>query len=216
MTEFGSSSVSMDQEGSSFPASPQVGDHDPIDQYLTELAQAVRDMRRDWLWTVTHVLLEAWRNENQIFIVGNGGSAATASHMANDLNKLTITPGQPRFKAIALTDNIPLMTAWGNDSAYEDIFSEQLINFIKPGDVVVAISASGNSPNVLKAVHTARVHGAVTVALTGDTGGKLKAMVDHYVLVPTGHICQQEDCHLILEHAIANTLRALLEREMSS
>ena len=94
--------------------------------------------------------------------------------MANDLNKLTITPGKPRFKAIALTDNIPLMTAWGNDTSYEEIFAEQLTNFIQAGDVVVAISASGNSPNVLRAVQVARQHGAITIALTGDTGGKLK------------------------------------------
>ncbi len=156
-------------------------------------------------------MFEAWRREAQIFILGNGGSAATASHMANDLNKLTITPGKPRFKAIALTDNIPLMTAWGNDNSYEDIFAEQLINFIRPDDVVVAISASGNSPNVLRAVQVARQHGALTIGLTGDTGGKLKGLVDYCVLTPTGHICQQEDCHLIVEHAIANTLKTLVE-----
>jgi D-sedoheptulose 7-phosphate isomerase len=185
--------------------------NDPLNQYLLELEEAVRLMKRDTLWQATQVLFDAWRREAQIFVLGNGGSAATASHMANDLNKLTITPGKPRFKVIALTDNVPLMTAWGNDSSYEDVFSEQLINFIRPGDVVVAISASGNSPNVLRAVQTARQHGAVTVGLTGDTGGKLKGLVDYCVLTPTGHICQQEDCHLIAEHAIANTLKKLVE-----
>ena len=185
--------------------------NDPLNQYLVELEEAVRLLKRDTLWQATQVLFEAWRREAQIFILGNGGSAATASHMANDLNKLTITPGKPRFKAIALTDNIPLMTAWGNDNSYEDIFAEQLINFIRPDDVVVAISASGNSPNVLRAVQVARQHGALTIGLTGDTGGKLKSLVDHCVLTPTGHICQQEDCHLIAEHAIANTLKALVE-----
>jgi D-sedoheptulose 7-phosphate isomerase len=186
---------------------------DPLNQYLVELEEAVRLLKRDTLWQATQALFEAWRREAQIFILGNGGSAATASHMANDLNKLTITPGKPRFKAIALTDNIPLMTAWGNDSSYEDIFAEQLINFIRPGDVVVAISASGNSPNVLRAVQLARLKDAVTIGLTGDTGGKLKGMVDYCVLTPTGHICQQEDCHLIAEHAIANTLKRLVESE---
>lgn len=185
--------------------------NDPLNQYLVELEEAVRLLKRDTLWQATQVLFEAWRREAQIFILGNGGSAATASHMANDLNKLTITPGKPRFKAIALTDNIPLMTAWGNDNSYEDIFAEQLINFIRPDDVVVAISASGNSPNVLRAVQVARQHGALTIGLTGDTGGKLKGLVDYCVLTPTGHICQQEDCHLIAEHAIANTLKALVE-----
>jgi D-sedoheptulose 7-phosphate isomerase len=184
---------------------------DPLNQYLVELEEAVRLLKRDSLWQATQVLFEAWRREAQIFILGNGGSAATASHMANDLNKLTITPGKPRFKGIALTDNIPLMTAWGNDNSYEDIFAEQLINFVRPGDVVVAISASGNSPNVLRAVQAARQHGALTIGLTGDSGGKLKGLVDTCVLTPTGHICQQEDCHLIAEHAIVNTLKTLVE-----
>jgi len=186
---------------------------DPLNQYLVELEEAVRLLKRDSLWQATQVLFQAWRRGAQIFILGNGGSAATASHMANDLNKLTISPGKPRFKAIALTDNVPLMTAWGNDSSYEDIFAEQLTNFIQAGDVVVAISASGNSPNVLRAVQVARQHGATTIALTGDTGGKLKSMVDYCVLTPTGHICQQEDCHLIAEHAIANALKKLIVLE---
>ena len=186
---------------------------DPLNQYLIELEEAVRLLRRDALWQATQTLFDAWRRGAQIFILGNGGSAATASHMANDLNKLTITPGKPRFKAIALTDNIPLMTAWGNDSSYEEIFAEQMTNFIQPGDVVVAISASGNSPNVLRAVQVARQHGAITIGMTGDTGGKLKGMVDYCVLTPTGHICQQEDCHLIAEHAIANALKKLVELE---
>ena len=184
---------------------------DPLNQYLVELEEAVRLLKRDTLWQATQVMFDAWRREAQIFILGNGGSAATASHMANDLNKLTITPGKPRFKAIALTDNIPLMTAWGNDSSYEEIFAEQLINFIRPGDLVIAISASGNSPNVLRAVQAARQRDAVTIGFTGDTGGKLKGMVDYCILTPTGHICQQEDCHLIAEHAIANTLKKLVE-----
>jgi D-sedoheptulose 7-phosphate isomerase len=186
---------------------------DPLNQYLVELEEAVRQLKRDTLWQATQTLFEAWRRGAQIFILGNGGSAATASHMANDLNKLTISPGKPRFKAIALTDNIPLMTAWGNDSSYEDIFAEQLTNFIQAGDVVVAISASGNSPNVLRAVQVARQHGAISIGLTGDTGGKLKSLVDYCVLTPTGHICQQEDCHLIAEHAIANALKRLVELE---
>jgi D-sedoheptulose 7-phosphate isomerase len=186
---------------------------DALNQYLVELEEAVRLLRRDSLWQATQALFDAWQRGAQIFILGNGGSAATASHMANDLNKLTITAGKPRFKAIALTDNIPLMTAWGNDTSYDEIFAEQLTNFIQAGDVVVAISASGNSPNVLRAAQVARHYGAVTIALTGDTGGKLKGLVDYCVLTPTGHICQQEDCHLIAEHAIANALKKLVELE---
>ena len=184
---------------------------DPIDSYLLELEQTVRNMDRAAIWEATMALFEAWKNGKQVFLVGNGGSAATASHMANDLNKLTITTGKARFKAIALTDSVPLMTAWGNDSAYEDIFSEQLVNFINPGDVIVAISASGNSPNVLKAVRIAKEYGATVIALTGDTGGRLKELSDYPVLIPSSHIGQQEDGHMILDHVMANTLKKWIE-----
>jgi D-sedoheptulose 7-phosphate isomerase len=188
-----------------------LGEEDFIDQYLSELINTLREIDREAIWEATNTLLNAWQRGNQVFIIGNGGSAATASHMANDLNKYTITPGKKRFKAISLTDNIPLMTAWGNDDSYESIFSEQLINFIEPGDVVFAISASGNSPNILKAVQVGRELGAVTIGLAGQTGGKLKSMVDYCVLVPSDQIGRQEDCHLIVNHVIANTLQKLIQ-----
>ena len=184
---------------------------DPIDQYLLELAQTINQLSRESIWAVTNVLLAAWQRGSQIFILGNGGSAATASHMANDLNKLTIVPGKQRFKTIALTDNVPLMTAWGNDSSYIDIFSEQMLNFLQPADVVISISASGNSPNVLKAVQVAHENGAITIGFTGHPGGKLREMVDYCVMIPSDHIGQQEDGHMILDHVIANTLRKLIE-----
>lgn len=187
--------------------------NDLLDRYISEVAQAVTALERDSIWQVTQALFDAWKRSSQVFILGNGGSSSTAAHMANDLNKLTITPGKRRFKAIALTINVPLMTAWSNDASYEDVFAEQLINFIQPQDVVVAISASGNSPNVLKAVRVARCHGATTIGLTGSNGGQLKDLVDLVVLTPTMHICQQEDCHLVIEHAISVTLRAMIEAE---
>jgi D-sedoheptulose 7-phosphate isomerase len=184
---------------------------DPVHLYLLDLERTVREMDREAIWAATVVLFEAWKNGKQVFLVGNGGSAATASHMANDLNKLTITAGKARFKASALTDNVPLMTAWGNDAAYEDIFAEQLVNFINPGDVIIAISASGNSPNILKAVRIAKEHGAVAIGLTGDTGGKLKELADYVVFIPSAHIGQQEDGHMILDHVMANTLKKWIE-----
>jgi D-sedoheptulose 7-phosphate isomerase len=188
-----------------------LGEEDLIDHYLSELIITLKEIDKEAIWEVTNILLNAWQRGSQVFIVGNGGSAATASHMANDLNKYTITPGKKRFKAIALTDNIPLMTAWGNDDSYESIFSEQLINFLNPGDVILAISASGNSPNILKAVQVGRELGAVTIGLTGQTGGKLMGLVDHCVLVPSPHIGRQEDCHVIVNHVIANTLQKLIQ-----
>ena len=186
---------------------------DPVDKYLKQLEQTVRDIPRDQIWAVIHILMEAWRERKQIFILGNGGSAATASHMVNDLNKLTIVDGKPRFKAIALTDNIPLMTAWGNDTSYENIFLEQMINFLGRGDVVIGISTSGNSANVVKAIQVASKYGAKTIAFTGDNGGQLKDLVDHCVFIPHGHIGIQEDGHMVLDHVIANTLKELIEAE---
>ena len=190
-------------------------DGDLVDAYLKELEQVVRDMPRDAIWEVIHVLMDAWRRGSQIFLLGNGGSAATASHMTNDLNKYTIVPGQARFKAMSLADNIPLMTAWGNDTAYENIFVEQMRNFLEPGDVAIGISASGNSPNVLKALQYARDQGAIAVGLTGRNGGALRHVVDYCILVPSDHIGQQEDAHMILDHLIASTLRQLIEQEAS-
>src|ERR1700730_11594020 len=105
---------------------------------------------------VLRLLEEAYRNGHRIFIMGNGGSAATASHFALDLAKNTIMPGAPRVKAISLTDHVPLITAWSNDTHYEHIFAEQLANMIEPGDGVIGISASGNSPNVINAVRMAK------------------------------------------------------------
>jgi D-sedoheptulose 7-phosphate isomerase len=186
---------------------------DAVEAYLMQMAKVVEELPRDAIWSVIDVLMDAWRRGSRVFLLGNGGSAATASHMANDLNKATIVPGQPRFKAIALTDNIPLMTAWGNDSAYENIFVEQMLNFLEPNDVAIGISCSGNSLNVLRAMEVAREHGAVTIGFTGWDGGRLRHLVDHCIAVPAQYIGQQEDGHLILDHLITGTLRQLIEAE---
>jgi D-sedoheptulose 7-phosphate isomerase len=145
--------------------------------------------------------------------VGNGGSASTATHFAADLAKATVVDGQPRLRVLSLTDNAALMTAWANDTSYDRIFAEQLENLIDPGDVVVAFSVSGNSPNVLNAVRAARARGAVTVGLVGASGGSLIDAVDISVQVPSQSYGVVEDCHLVLEHAItASTRSALCER----
>jgi D-sedoheptulose 7-phosphate isomerase len=136
--------------------------------------------------------------------------------MANDLNKTAIVAGQRRFKAFALTDNVPLLTAWANDTHYEDIFVEQMVNFLEPGDLVIGISASGNSANVLKAMQVARDWGAITVGFTGCDGGKLRHLVDHCILIPSEEIGHQEDAHMILDHVITHALRQLIEAEAES
>lgn len=178
-----------------------------IDNYLVELEAMVRAISRAEVHAVAQALLENWREGRQVFILGNGGSAATASHMANDLNKFTVVEGQPRFRAMALTDNVPLLTAIGNDISYADVFVEPLRNWLRPGDLVIGISASGNSPNVLKAVTYARAQGARTVGFCGQPGGQLAQLVDLKVIIPSPHIGPQEDGHMILDHVLTLALR---------
>jgi D-sedoheptulose 7-phosphate isomerase len=168
------------------------------------------------LETVLRLLEEAYHNGRRNFIMGNGGSAATASHFALDLAKNTIMPGAPRLKAISLTDHVPLITAWSNDTAYEHIFSEQLANMIEPGDVVIGISTSGNSPNVINALNLAKQYRATTVGLLGANGGKMKDMVDAYILAPGQNIEQEEDAHMILAHVITRHMREVVRSYAAS
>ena len=178
-----------------------------INTYFSELEQMLRDISQAHLQDVLSLLEDAYRNGHRIFIMGNGGSAATASHFALDLAKNTIMPGAPRLKAISLTDHVPLITAWSNDTAYEHIFEEQLANMIEPGDVVIGISTSGNSLNVINALNLAKRSRAATVGLLGANGGLIKNMADAYVLAPGQNIEQEEDAHMILAHVITQHMR---------
>lgn len=183
-----------------------------IRQYLTEVQQVLGRIPLEALEEAIDVLLSAAYVGSTVFIVGNGGSAATASHFACDLAKGAIVPGGPRFRAIALTDNVPLITAWSNDVAYEDIFAEQLCNLMGRGDVVVAFSGSGNSPNVLRAVALARQQGGITIGFSGFDGGRLSRIVDVPVVVPCHCMEQIEDVHLVLCHLTTTALRQRLQR----
>lgn len=147
----------------------------------------------------------ARENDKMIFFIGNGGSAATASHFANDLSIGTRSQKKP-FRVLSLTDNVPVLTAVGNDFGYDDIFIRQLQAYMKSGDVVVAISASGNSPNVTKAVEWANNNGAKTISLTGFDGGKLKTQTHINLHVPSikGEYGPVEDLHMIFDHVIGN------------
>ncbi|MGD0652656.1 MAG: SIS domain-containing protein [Verrucomicrobiia bacterium] len=157
----------------------------------------------------------------QIFVIGNGGSAATASHMMNDLCKGTLghnpdkegSSGWKRFRVIALTDNVSLMTAWANDTDYNHIFSEPLKNLAQAGDLLVAISASGNSPNVLAAVEAAKQIGVRVVGLTGFGGGELAKLADVAFIVPSDGYGPVEDVHMILDHIITGYLYEKLKGE---
>jgi D-sedoheptulose 7-phosphate isomerase len=184
---------------------------DPIDVYLNQLAAVLAALSRDAIWSAVDMLLEAGRQGRRIYLIGNGGSAATASHMANDLNKQASMPGRPLLRAIALTDNVPLITAWSNDEDYAECFARQLVNHVEPDDVVLAISTSGRSANILRALELARAAGARTIGFTGCNGGAMPGLVDCCIHVPSDHIGQQEDVHLVLNHAISIAIRARLE-----
>jgi D-sedoheptulose 7-phosphate isomerase len=178
--------------------------------YFAELEQMMREISLPHLQRVLQLLERAYHDGHRIFIMGNGGSAATASHFALDLAKNTIIPGMPRLKAISLTDHVPLITAWSNDTAYEHIFAEQLANLIEPGDVAVGISASGNSLNVINALLLARRSRAYTIGLLGAQGGRIKGLVDAYVLAPGKNIEEEEDAHMILSHIITRHMREIV------
>jgi D-sedoheptulose 7-phosphate isomerase len=181
--------------------------HESINSYISEVRETLAKLPADGIARIVRMLDEARLKGKEVFIFGNGGSAATASHFACDLAKGTICEGKPRIKAFALNDNVPLISAWANDSAYEKIFAEPLENYIERGDIAIAISGSGNSPNVLNGVKAARRKGAITIGITGFEGGKLKELVDVAVVVPSNSMEQIEDIHLLIEHIVATCLR---------
>ncbi len=170
--------------------------------YMRDLQGALDQLDLTQVESAVKMLAEARDGGKQIFLCGNGGSASTASHMANDMGKGASLGRNKAFKIIALTDNIPWITALANDLSYEAIFSEQLRNFAQEGDVLIAISGSGNSQNVLNAVEVAREKGMKTMAWTGFGGGKLAGMVDLSIVVDSDHMGRVEDAHVILMHLV--------------
>jgi D-sedoheptulose 7-phosphate isomerase len=162
---------------------------------------------------VAEALWHAYLEDRAVYVFGNGGSAALASHCACDLGKGTVINGNRRFRVLALTDNVPLMTAWANDACYDDVFAEQLTPLINKRDVALAISGSGNSPNVLKALHVAREAGAVTIGLTGFEGGKMKPLCDLCVIIPSDNMQVIEDLHVSVSHSVFVSLRSRMSAE---
>ena len=183
---------------------------DSVDAYLRQMSAVIEALPREPIQRAVELLVAAGRARRRIYLVGNGGSAATASHMANDLCKQASVDGRPMLRAIALTDNMPLVTAWSNDEEYADCFARQLDNHLEAGDLLIAISCSGNSPNVLRAIERARAIGAGTIGMTGGDGGALADRVDCCISVPSENIGQQEDGHLIVNHVLSAGIRARL------
>ncbi len=176
-------------------------------RYLGELKRSIDDLPLDRIKDIADVLRSAYKKGRHVFIMGNGGSAATASHFVCDLAKGTRVRGKRHFKAVGLTDNVPLLTAWSNDVSYRDVFKSQLENLLEKDDVVVVFTGSGNSANILEAVKYAKKMKARTVAFTGFDGGKVRKLADVCLIVPSNSMERVEDMHLILEHLIKLHLR---------
>lgn len=172
----------------------------------------------DGIDLIANLLYRAYKNENTTFLFGNGGSAALASHFACDLTKGTQIEGaheQKRFRATALTDNLPILTAWANDASYEDVFSEQLRGLVQSGDIALAISCSGNSRNVLKALEVAKEAGATTVGIGGFEGGSMVGLCDTVLIVPSDNMQIIEDLHLSVAHCLFTLIRNQIAEDIA-
>lgn len=178
------------------------------EEFLQDSKKSIDSLieNNDKISEMINVLVRARMTKKSVFVIGNGGSSSTASHFVCDLLKTSINNTQPRFRAQCLTDNTPVMTAWANDVSYDDIFSEQLKNFVKEGDILIAISCSGNSPNILKAVEDAKRREIKTIGLTGQSG-KLAELADLVIQVPSNNILLIEGIHSVLLHYITEVLR---------
>ena len=193
-----------------------------IDRYFEEMEGIIHSIPRRDVDDIIELLFDCWKRRSTVYIIGNGGSASTASHFACDLSKCTIVDRKPRFKVISLTDNVPLNSAWINDSGYESLFAEQLESFVQEGDVVIAISVHGGvgedkaglwSQNLIRAMQLAKERKALTVGFSGFDGGVMKQMADACVVVPFPSTPHVESFHLALEHLICSCLKEKIEAD---
>jgi D-sedoheptulose 7-phosphate isomerase len=180
-------------------------------QYLVDLKTAIDEIDPNILQQVADVVLKAYKDDKTVFIFGNGGSASTASHMACDWGKGTLSNvydnKEKRLRVISLTDNVATMTAVANDLSYDEVFMHQLKSLVRTGDIVIGISGSGNSPNVIKAFLTAKEQGAITIGFLGFiTGGKAQKFVDLDVTIQSNSYGIVEDLHLVLNHLLTECL----------
>jgi D-sedoheptulose 7-phosphate isomerase len=187
---------------------------DNIETYLDRLRAAVEAHPQERHAELGEKLYRANRNDKQVFTLGNGGSASTASHMAADLAKNTIGTNMRRFRVMSLNDNAAILTSLANDLGYENVFREQLENLVRPGDLLIALSASGRSPNVLKALRYAQAQCAQTACLLGFEGGDAASLCDVAIIVPTEHYGVVEDVHLIINHILVDYFKAKLADEV--
>ena len=186
-----------------------MSDNNIIERYLDESINCLKHMKEMKLQIekIGEIIKNARDNKNKIFLIGNGGSASTASHFVCDLNKTSTMSNKERLRAISLVDNMPLVSAYSNDISFNSIFLEQLKNFLSSGDIVIAISGSGNSKNIIEAVSYAKENGAIVIGLTGFEGGVLKSKCDECLVIPSNSMYRIEDMHLMLNHIFTSILR---------
>jgi D-sedoheptulose 7-phosphate isomerase len=173
-----------------------------IADYLAAQQRVLATLMPEQLAPLITTLQEAHRNDAQIFVIGNGGSAANASHFAVDLGKGASDVLPRRFRVLSLTDNVPWITALGNDYNYEDIFVRQLMNYARTGDVLIGISVSGNSPNCVRAFDWAKATGVKTIALVGNKRGQMAELADQLVVVTDSHYGRVEDMQMTILHML--------------
>lgn len=181
---------------------------DKVKGYLDAVNTLLGTVSHDDIRKVGDLLIDAYKNDKLVFVMGNGGSAATASHFVCDLQKGVRLESGRRFRVMSVTDHIPLITAWANDFGYSDIFAGQIAPWIEAGDLVIGISGSGNSPNVIKGIELAEAKGAVTVGISGFQGGKLAQAANHNIIVHSEDMQHIEDVHMVISHLL---FRYLLE-----
>ena len=184
-----------------------------IKNYIDGLSICLKELSHRDIVEVADIIFKAYEKSKQIFVLGNGGSASTASHFVRDLRMGTVVSGKKRLRTTSLTDNVAMITSLANDIGYNSVFKEQLVDQLEEGDVVIGISASGNSPNVLSAMEYARENGAITIALTGFDGGKLKELADKAIIVSSCDYGQVEDVHLSLDHIITCAVKDRITNE---
>ena len=181
------------------------------DFYFSEIQRVLSAIDTEKIEDLVWMIFNVWKAGGTVFLLGNGGSAATSSHFACDLAKMTRVGDEvSNFKVLALTDNVPLITAWANDTDYSRVFVEQLRPFATGADLVIGITGSGNSENVLQALSYANKAGSQTAALTGFSGGKVKNVAQHTIVVPYDNMQLIEDVHSLITHAVSLQLRAML------
>ena len=178
-----------------------------VRDYLSSVARALDSVSEDEVAILAQLLLEARRRRSTLYLLGNGGSASTASHAANDLAKTATPPGGPPLRVVSLADNVSLLTAWANDTCYENVFAAQLEPALQPGDLVLGFSGSGDSENVIRAMETARRRGATAIGMAGFAGGRLRQAADLCLVVPAALHGIIEDVHLSIVHALTQALQ---------